>query len=230
MSAQILALAFCFAGVFCLTPLSVYLLWLAGVNRQPRPVAISGVWDFVALVAGLSGFLIFGSLIFVTAIQSNTRYWTRGNFEQLRTAWEQEKKVWLACAAGYLLIVLGAVILGLLRRKKTLSVYGADNNQLMSCIHDELSPMLNGQPQVGYSYGNLVHFEPFAGMSHAVVRITAPEEVKAEEIDRLLRNAIPNVTPSATSAAGWIHSAAVGCGVGAVCSLAMVFLYMWIIR
>src|SRR5262245_15833948 len=84
------AFAMVFAGVFCLTPLAMYLLWLAAVNRRDRPTVVSGVWDFIALVAGLSGFLIFGAPIAVLALQSNARYGLRGNFEQLRTAWNQE--------------------------------------------------------------------------------------------------------------------------------------------
>ena len=230
MSAPILAFAMCFAGVFCLTPLSAYLLWLAGVNRRPTPTVVSGKSDFMALIAGLAGFLIFGGILVVTAVQSNARYWTRGNFEQLRTAWQQEKWIWLGIACGYIALVIVAVVIGYLRRTRVLSVYAVDPEGVIATVDTELAQFSPTTKRTGYSWGDLVRIVPFNGMGHVNVCITAPVPSQANELDRLLRATLPHSMPAMRTSAGWFHSAAVCCAIGAMCSLVLVFLYLWIFR
>lgn len=230
MSAPVLALALCFAGVFCLSPLAVYLLWLAGVNRRPRPTVVSGQSDFIALVAGLSGFLIFGSLLAVTVTQSNARYWTRGNFEQVRAAWDQEKGIWLMAAGSYVALVVTGAIVGYVRRKNTLAVYAADPDGVIAIIDAEVTAVSTGTARSGYGWGTLVRLEPNVGMGHATVRVTATDAGIAGELDRRLRAALPFATPAITTPAAWFHTAAIGCGIGAVCSLGLVFFYSWLMR
>ena len=227
MTDPIKAFALCFAGVFCLTPLAVYLLWLAAVNRRARPTAVSGTWDFIALVAGLSGFLLLGAPIAITALQSNARYWTRGNFEQLRSAWNQERVTWLIVAGGYVASVATAVAVGTIRRKNTLAVYAVDHEGLARTINDEVAVTFGPIPQTGYAWEPHVRLEPFAGMGHALVRIASPDAAKAVEFERRLRDAIPLVAPAARTPAAWIQIAAIGCAIGAICSLGLVLLYAY---
>ena len=95
--------------------------------------------DFLALVGGLSGFLLFGLLIFVTVVQSNTRYGLRGNGAQLRELWDREKGYWLATAGAYVGMVAAAVIVGYARRGRTLSVYGVDPDGTLAVIDGEVA-------------------------------------------------------------------------------------------
>ena len=230
MTDPIKALALCFAGVFCLTPLAIYLLWLAAVNRRARPTAVSGTWDFIALVAGLSGFLLLGAPIAITALQSNARYWSRSNFEQLRSTWNQEKVTWLLVAGGYVALVITAISVGTMRRKKSLAVYAVDHKGLARAINDEVAATFGTVSQAGYSWEPHVRLEPFAGMGHAIVRIASPDAAKAVEFERRLRDAIPLVTPAAHTPAAWIQIAAVGCAIGAICSLGLVIIYWLLVR
>ena len=224
------ALALCFAGVFCLTPLAIYLLWLAGVNRRARPTAVSGTWDFIAILAGLSGFLLLGAPIAVTALQSNARYWSRSNFEQLRSTWNQEKASWLLVAGGYVAFVATAVAVGTTRRKNSLAVYAVDHDGLARTINDEVTATFGPVSQTGYSWEPHVRLEPFVGLGHALVRIPSPDAAKAIEFERRLRDVIPFVTPAAHTPAAWIRIAAVGCAIGAMCSLGLVIIYWVLIR
>lgn len=230
MTDPIKALALCFAGVFCLTPLAIYLLWLAAVNRRARPTAVSGTWDFIALLAGLSGFLLLGAPIAITALQSNARYWTRGNFEQLRSTWNQEKVTWLLVAGGYVAFVVTAVAVGIKRRKKTLAVYAVDPDGLTRTINDEVAAAFGPVSQIGYAWNPHVQLEPFAGMGHALVRIGSPDAAKAAGFERRLRDAIPFVTPAAHTPAAWIQIAAIGCTIGSICSLGLVIIYWLLVR
>jgi hypothetical protein len=224
------ALALCFAGVFCLTPLAIYLLWLASVNRRARPTAVSGTWDFIALLAGLSGFLLLGAPIAITALQSNARYWSRSNFEQLRSTWNQEKVTWLLVAGGYVAFVATAVAVGTMKRKNTLAVYAVDHDGLARTINDEVAGTFGTLPQTGYAWAPHVRLEPFAGMGHSLVRITSPDAAKADEFERRLREAIPFVTPAAHTPAAWIQIAAIGCTIGSMCSLGLVIIYWILVR
>src|SRR5262245_54900401 len=119
-------LVICLAGVFCLAPLALYLLWLATVTRRERPTLVSGQWDFVGLVLGLSGFVLFGGGLVLSLFQSNFRYWMRGNFESLRAAWGQEKVTWVLLALLYLIAVTGWIVLTLAARRRSLVVYNVD--------------------------------------------------------------------------------------------------------
>ena len=51
-------LVVCLAGVCSLTPIAFYFIWLSVITRRDRPTIISGPWDFAALLAGLSGFIL----------------------------------------------------------------------------------------------------------------------------------------------------------------------------
>jgi hypothetical protein len=123
-------LVVCFTGLFCLTPLAVYLLWLALLNRRDRPTVVAGPWDFAALLCGLSGFVLFGGGLLLSLLQSNVRFWMRGNFEALREAWGQEQTTWALIVVAYLLVVVGGAALALVSRVRTLVVYNVDPEQL----------------------------------------------------------------------------------------------------
>jgi hypothetical protein len=41
-----------------LIPLGLYCLILAGINRRPHPVLVSGTWDCIGLLFGVSGFFL----------------------------------------------------------------------------------------------------------------------------------------------------------------------------
>src|SRR5205823_14438602 len=100
--------------------------WLALLTRRDRPTVLSGPWDFACLVLGLSGFVLFGGGLVLSLLQSNFRYWMRGNFEAWRGAWGQEKTTWIFLALMYVLAVVGWVALTLAARRRSLVVYNVD--------------------------------------------------------------------------------------------------------
>lgn len=225
MSAQLLALVMCFAGVFCLTPLGIYLLWLTAVNRRPRPTALAAGWDFIALIGGLIGFLVCGGLILLTALQSNARYWMRGNLEQLRESWRTEQKAWLAIAALYILALALGIIVTMLRKRRTLSVYNVELESLLETVDAVVKQQAPQALRRGYDWAGLVEITPFIGMGHAEVRIVAEDSKTAQELDLNLRRNLPHARPAPVTPAGWLSTAALFCCVGSICSLGLVLLY-----
>jgi hypothetical protein len=56
-------------GLACLFPICIYCLFLALLHQRRHPTLLSGAWDFVGVLLALSGFLIFGTTVFLLSFQ-----------------------------------------------------------------------------------------------------------------------------------------------------------------
>jgi hypothetical protein len=56
-------------GLACLFPICIYVLFLALLHQRRHPTLLPGSWDFVGVLLALSGFLIFGTTIFLLSFQ-----------------------------------------------------------------------------------------------------------------------------------------------------------------
>ncbi|OWK36985.1 hypothetical protein FRUB_07907 [Fimbriiglobus ruber] len=219
--------------MLCLTPVAVYLSWLGSINRRPRPTVISGAWDFVFLLGGLAGFVLFGGGIILSVLQSNIRLIGRGNWEQIKAVWGQEHLEWAAVTLAYILIVAAVVAVVVLLRAATLSVYNIGRDDLENAVDEALAQA--GIP--GVRTGNVwaadyrvVAIDWFAGFRHATVRILTPHPRDAEEIERGLRKRLA-ATPAADGpVASWLRSAATICLAAVACSLFLVFYFLYLNR
>lgn len=227
-------LVVCFAGVFCLAPLSVYLLWLAMVNRRTRPTVVAGTWDFAALLLGLSGFLLYGGGLLLSLLQSNVRFWMRGNFEALRDAWGQEKVAWSLLVLAYLLLVVGGSAIALLGRRRTLVVYNVEPGPFESTLAEVFEQI--GRP--AERRGNLwvagvpvCELEPFAGGRTVTLRWVADDPQLAQEVERHIRAAVGGLPSGDSQTARWLMSSAVGTAVVAIaCTILLVFYVLALVR
>ena len=60
-------------------PLAIYLLVLGHINRQPRPLIISGIYDFAGLLFAVSGFLLCGGPAVLSSLNERWRmFWLLG--------------------------------------------------------------------------------------------------------------------------------------------------------
>jgi hypothetical protein len=233
-----LALSFvlvvCFAGVFCLAPLAVYLLWLAMVNRRTRPTVVAGTWDFAALLVGLSGFFVYGGGLLLSLLQSNVRYWMRGNFEALRDAWGQEKVAWSLVVAGYLLVVIGGSALALLARRRTLVIYNVEPGPFESTlaeVFEQIGRPAERRGNVWVAGVPVCELEPFAGGQTVTLRWVADDPQLAQEVERHLRAAVGGIPSADSQTARWLMSAAAGTAVVAiVCAALLVFYVLALVR
>ena len=215
-------LVLCLAGVCCLIPLAAYLFWLSGLNRGHTPAVVPGGWDFAALVAGLSGFLVFGGGLLLALVQSNVRFAVRGNFEALRDAWAQERQTWTLVAAAYLLAVAGGVVAAGLTRRRTLVVYNAEPDLVeaaLADLFDRLGRPVQRRGNLWVAGVPLFELEPFAAVRTVTVRWLADDRRLFEEVARHLRDAAPAAGRD-NPAGPWLMTGAVVCGiVAAFCSL-----------
>jgi len=109
-----------------LLPLGIYLLVLGRVNQRYRPLAVSGIWDTITLLAGLSGFLLLAGPVVLTAMQERwRRLWIMGDRSMLGSL-ELYQPRWLLAALAYFLAVLALVAWILWRARRLTVIYNLE--------------------------------------------------------------------------------------------------------
>jgi hypothetical protein len=226
-------LAICLCGVFCLIPLGLYLLWLALLTRREHPAPVSGGWDFAGLLFALSGFIAFGGGLLLTLLQSNFRYWMRGNLEGLRAAWVQERVTWGFIVLLYLLVVLGFAAVGFLARRRNLVVYNVEPaafETVLTEVFHRLGRTVERQGKLWASGDPLFELDEFDAGRTVTLRWVSPDERLYEEVARQLRAALAAHPADENPASRWIMSAAVGCGAVAGCSFGLLMYAFYLVR
>jgi hypothetical protein len=226
-------LVLCLAAVFCLAPLSVYFLWLAFVTRRDRPTVLAGQWDFVGLVAGLSGFVLFGGGLVLSLVQSNFRYWMRGNFESLRAAWGQEKVTWILFAVLYLLVVVGWIATTLAGRRRSLVVYNVDPSAFETVLAEVLEQMNRPVERRGNLWvagEPILELDRFDGGRTVTLRWVSEDRLLFQETERLVREAVRNLPANENPASRWLMACSVGAGVSAALSFGLLTYALSLVR
>lgn len=227
------ALVVCLAGLFCLTPLAVYLFWLAVLARREHPTVVSGPWDFTGLVAGLSGFVLFGGGLVLTLLQSNFRYWMRGNFEAFRGAWASEKYSWMLLAGLYLLFVIGGIALTLASRRRSLVVYNVEPAEFEATLAEVFEHLGRPVERRGNQWvGGVPLFEldRFDGGKTVTLRWVADDRLLFQEVERLLRGAVAGLAPGDNPAGLWLMASAGGIGFGAALFFGLLLVGVFSLR
>lgn len=112
-------------GMAALFPAASYLLYLSMINGRPHPTLIAGPWDFVGVLAGLSGFLFIAGpaclLVFEgrwrpALVQSDWAFLTVGTWSLL----------WYVPWALYLLAVGGGALFWFWRRRAYTMIYNIE--------------------------------------------------------------------------------------------------------
>lgn len=214
-------LAVCLCGTFCLAPLTLYLMWLSRVTKRDHPTPVSGPWDFVGVLFGLSGFIVVGGGLVLFLFQSNFRFWMRGNAEAFRAAWVQEKVTWTLFVLIYLLVVVGCAVVALLNRRRTLVVYNVEPDAFETVLTDVLT-QLNHPPErrgrLWVAGGPLCEVDTFNAGRTVTLRWVSEDVRLFEEVTRQLRAALAAQVTEENPVNRWFTAASVGSGVLTLCS------------
>ncbi len=203
----------CFGGLCCLAPVSFYFCWLAGVNRRPHPTAVAGAWDFVGVMAALSGFLLAGGLLLLGVAVNDPRFLTGGTFDKLRDVWERQWLTWLLLLIGYTVLVGGGIALGIRGRRHALSVYNLDADtagRVVTTATERAGLTAKREGNLWTDSRPLVETHTFHATAHTTLKIVCPEKRVREDLERHLRSEILGVACEPSPAAAWFTSAAVG--------------------
>jgi hypothetical protein len=226
--------ALCFAGLFCLAPVSFYLCWLAGVNRREKPTVVSGTWDFAAVLVSLSGFLIVGGVLLLSLASSDARLFSGGNMDRLKMVFEQQWMTWLMLLVGYFALVGVAASVGAKGRKHWLAVYNLDADAAERVIESALERSGLAARREGNLWSDdarrLVEARTFHGTAHTTIRILCPHDRQREEIDRHLRSELAAADTGPGPAAPWFTSVAVGSVMIVVGFVALIAYFVFFVR
>ncbi|HJZ57983.1 MAG TPA: hypothetical protein VKE74_23700, partial [Gemmataceae bacterium] len=169
---------------------------------------------FVGLLAGLSGFILFGATLLLTLVQSNVRFWRRGNFEALRAAWGEEKVSWLLVTVGYLVLVIGGAAVTLSARRRSLVVYNVEPDRFEATLMEVFEHLGRPVERRGNLWSSglpLCELDPFAGGKTVTLRWLSEDRHLFQEVERHLRDAVRTITTVENPAGRWLTSAAAGC-------------------
>lgn len=83
---------------------------------------LRGQWDFAWTLLGLSGFLLLGGVLLLSAIDSAWRsFFAAGKFNPI--AWDNDSSSWLFFSTGYVIFLVGMVLVLLRSRRHTTVIY-----------------------------------------------------------------------------------------------------------
>jgi hypothetical protein len=127
-------------------PLAIYLLLLGFLNRRRHPLLVSGVWDGIGLLFGVSGFLLFAGPAILSGLSERWRlYWLLGRGEvptgQADGAWQ----FWIFLSILYFVLVVGGAAFLLWRQRQLTAIYNADVEQVEAAV-EETCERLHLQP------------------------------------------------------------------------------------
>jgi len=218
----------CLAGVISLTPVALYLLWLSILTRRDRPTLLPGAWDFTILLAGLSGFILFGGGLLLTLMQSNVRYFMRGNFEALREAWGKEHLAWVLTVLAYLMFVIGGSLLTLQARRRSLVVYNIEPDQfeaVLGEIFEHLNRPVERRGNLWVGGVPLCEVEPFTAGQTVTFRWLSEDVLLFQEVERQLHEAVKTISSPDNPATRWLSSAVAGCSIVLIFLVVVIFIY-----
>jgi hypothetical protein len=172
-----------------LAPLSIYCLVLALLNRRPGPVLVSGTWDFLGMVFGLSGFLLAGGPAILSNVNGNWRGWFRPGAAPAG-AWQ--RLLMTALLVLYFVLLAAGVALLLRRRRGTTAVYNVETAR----FDDVLGQVLDSLGLAWTRAGNRIYIRlgadlPAAPPAYAAGHFQPSHSLAVQEEARKRVEAVP---------------------------------------
>jgi hypothetical protein len=214
----------------CLTPLAIYLLYLAHLNGRVPPTLVPGPWDFGAVLLGLSGFLVLAGPLLITLADSAWRGYAFGGWADLRSVGKQEAMSASLVALGYLLVLAAGIAYLVRARRPVTAVYNvaaAGTEATLVEVLDQLGypwRRANGRVEIGPTRvtdvatpplpvspheAAAVKVDAFPGTGHATLRWSGPAEGVRAEVEAALPAALAAHAGGKNPVAGWLFTAAV---------------------
>lgn len=119
-----------------LLPLAIYLLVLGFLNRGRHPLLVSGVWDGIGLLFGVSGFLLFAGPAVLSTLSERWRlFWLFGPVVSLAGA-DGAWPLWSFLALLYFLVIVGGAALYLQRQRRLTAIYNSNADLVERTLFD----------------------------------------------------------------------------------------------
>ncbi len=213
-------------GIVCFTPLTLYLFWLAAVNRGPKPAVASGTWDFVALLAGLSGFLFSAGFV-LTVLSTHVNVFRRGGFAELRQAWADSQIATAITPLAYVVLIALSILVTLRARRKNLVVYNIHPPAVDDALNDLFHRLNLPAKRIGNLWSDgrgLIEVVIFHVFSHVTLKLLPADPRLCEEFERELRTTLPGRPIGENPAGPWLATAAVSCFITTLSCVVLTFV------
>jgi len=220
------------SAVACFGPLSFYLIALGQLHRRIRVTVWSGRTDFLALLAGLSGFLLILGVAWLLAAQSNARFLVRGNATQIRAVFDEERNAWALTVVGYLIAMVVPVSLTLYARRSVLAVFNIDWADLERAIDETTTELGLTTTRFGRVWSDgrdLVSAEMNWTSHFAAVKLLTHDPRLCQELELGLRKKLAAVEGPQGAIGLWLYTAGLTCLGMAAASLLMNFYFVYLL-
>jgi len=133
-----------------LVPVAIYLLALGWVNRQARPIVVSGTWDLIGLIFAASGFLLVGGPAALAFLNERWRmFWVLGEGNPIGDNLDGVRQLWVLAAIIYFALVLGICVAMFRRRRHHTCIYNVEPASVetalvQTCDQLGLAPIRSG--------------------------------------------------------------------------------------
>ena len=118
-------------------PLAVYLLVLGLINRHRHPLLVSGVWDGIGLIFGVSGFLLFAGPAILSALNERWRkFWLLGKGDIALAGPNGAWQFWIFLSLLYFLLIVSGAAYYFWRQRHLTAVYNATAAQVEHALMD----------------------------------------------------------------------------------------------
>lgn len=202
-------------------PVAIYLIVLGLLNRSRHPLLISGIWDGIFLLFGVSGFLLFAGPAVFSALNERWRlFWLLGKGDaplaEPRGAWQ----FWIFLSLLYFILIVGGAAYYLWRQRRITAIYNADAEQIEQvvseiCEQSEVHPVRSGGLFVfGLSLGKsperrseetaILEVEDFPLMRHVTLRWEPVASPLRQTMETELRRRLVEATAYDHALGNWL--------------------------
>jgi hypothetical protein len=219
--------------IVCFAPLGFYFVGLSRLHRQPQVVVWSARADFLALLAGLVGFLLCTGLVWVAACDRQVLAALSSQPEQWKVLLSVDRWLGYSILAGYLGLLGLMIGLSWRARSGQLTVYNIEWEPFTKILDETLAELGFTAHRFGYEWSDgrpLVSAEPQWSWDTISVRWLTTEPRLQEEFILTLRQKLARARTADGPIAVWLQTVGVTCLAISFFTILLNFYFLYLIR
>lgn len=197
-------------------PLAVHLLLLGLINRHRHPLIVSGVWDGIGLLFGVSGFLLLAGPAVLSTLSERWRlFWLLGSGDLSLASAEGGWPLWMFLASLYFLSIVGGAALYLWRQRCFTAIYNTNAVTIERTVNDickemGINPMRCGNVIVFGSLADeaeqraMLEVDSFPLMHHVTLRWEPADAPLRRLVETELGHRLSQMLADDSVLGGWL--------------------------
>lgn len=189
---------------------------LGFLNRGRHPLLLSGVWDGIGLLFGVSGFLLFAGPAVLSTLSERWRlFWLLFPGDVPNFAPDGAWPLWVFLSVLYFLLVVGGAALYLWRQRHLTAIYNANADLIEHALTDicktlGLNPVCSGRvfrfgPSAdGQEQSATLEVDSFPLLHHVTLRWEPAASNLRRQIEAELNRHLEETLPDDELLGGWL--------------------------